>query len=135
VLRWNYDFEQFAVVRPTHHCVSNTRRLEPAGACLKPLHTDAFEVGLEPALEAVHQLELYTVVVAKAQLGTKWCRHPDHVRFREATRRLCDSEISVSGVVSQPSRLEIAFIEVTDRESLCSRFHHEFPVQQLRGRQ
>jgi hypothetical protein len=42
------------------------------------------------------------------------------MRLREAARCLCDFEISVGRIISQPSRLEVAFVEVADCESLCS---------------
>jgi hypothetical protein len=108
------DLEQLAVVRPTDHGVADAGRLQPARARFQPADSDAFEVALKPALEAVDHLELHIVVVPRAELRPERCRHPDHVRLRKAAGGFRDAEVTVSGVVAQATRLEVALVQVTD---------------------
>ena len=62
VLGGHEDFEQLAVVRPADHCVTDAGWLHPARAGDQAMPADAFELRLEPALEAIHHLEAHVVV-------------------------------------------------------------------------
>lgn len=55
------DFQQFAVVRPTDDRMLNAGQLHPARPGDHPLPPHAFELSLEPALQAVDHLELHVV--------------------------------------------------------------------------
>src|SRR5689334_13012431 len=90
VLSRKNDLEQLAVVRPVANGVPDARRLDPARARPQGLDPMALELRREPALEAIDELEIDIVVVARAQLGAERLDHPDHMRLGQAVGRRRD---------------------------------------------
>src|SRR5438034_2608431 len=71
------DLEELAVVRPADDRVADAGWLDPARPGDQPLRSDALEVCLEPALQAVDQLKLHIVVMSQAEFGAERRDHAD----------------------------------------------------------
>ena len=112
------DFQQFAIVGPADDLVLDARRLHPARPGNQALPPHAFELGLEPALEAVDHLELHVVMVPDAEFGPERRGHADHMRLRQAARRPRHAEVAVSRVVAQAAGLEGGLVGMADDKAL-----------------
>ena len=118
VLGGQDDLQQLAVVRPSDDRVADARRLHPTGSGNQALPPHAFELGLEPAPEAVHHLELHVVMVPDADFGPEWSDHADHVCMCQASCRTRHAEVAVSRVVTQTAGLEGGLVGMADDEAL-----------------
>ena len=112
------DLKEFAVVGPTNNRVADARRLDPARALYEALWANAFKVGLKPSFEAVDKLKLNIVVMSHAEFSVERRDHSDHMGVCKPICCGRDAEVAVGRIVPQAADLEVAFVQVTDNESL-----------------
>src|SRR5437764_11455615 len=94
-------------------------RLGPRTALLHQRLANAFQIALHPALEDVDHLEFDVVVMQLGDLvAIARSDQADHMRPRQAGRRVGNAEVAVPRIGAQAVGLEILVAVMADRDAL-----------------